>query len=97
MEEKKVEVVQTGTTEVEIDATTERVKAIVTIVVTAIVNVLNVIGYAVDLDTWLCAALSVASVGCIVWSWWRNNNVTVAAMVGDAVTTEIKAAHDEQD
>lgn len=74
----------------EIDTTTERAKAIATIVVTAIVNVLNVIGYAVDAEVWLNAVLSIVSVGCIVWAWWRNNNVTVAAMVGDAVTSDIK-------
>lgn len=88
MEEKTETVIEA--TDVTVDVVTERVRAIVTIVVTAIVNVLNVIGYAIDLDAWLCAALSVASVACIVWSWWRNNNITEAAMVGDALTTSIK-------
>lgn len=88
MEEKTETVIEA--TDVTVDVVTERVRAIVTIVVTAIVNVLNVIGYAIDLDAWLCAALSAASVACIVWSWWRNNNITEAAMVGDALTTSIK-------
>lgn len=76
--------------ELQIDTVTERAKAITAIVVTAIVNVLNVLGYALDLDTWLNAALSIASAACVVWVWWRNNNMTEAAMVGDAMTTELK-------
>lgn len=90
MEDKKTEVVQTGTTEVEIDATAERAKAIAAIVITAIANVANVIGYAVDAEPFVTAATSVISAASIVWAWWRNNNVTVAAMVGDAVTSDIK-------
>lgn len=76
--------------ELQVDVVTERVKAITAIVVTAIVNVLNVLGYALDLDAWLNAALSVASIACVVWAWWRNNNLTEAAMAGDAMTTALK-------
>lgn len=90
MEDKKTDVVQAGTTEVEIDATAERAKAIAAIVITAIANVANVIGYAVDAEPFVTAATSVISAASIVWAWWRNNNVTVAAMVGSAVITDIK-------
>lgn len=82
--------------ELQIDTVTERVKAITAIVVTAIVNVLNVLGYALDLDTWLNAALSIASAACVVWVWWRNNNMTEAAMVGDAMTTEFKRENTDE-
>lgn len=82
--------------ELQIDTVTERVKAITAIVVTAIVNVLNVLGYALDLDTWLNAALSIASAACVVWVWWRNNNMTEAAMVGDAMTTELKRENTDE-
>lgn len=82
--------------ELQIDTVTERAKAITAIVVTAIVNVLNVLGYALDLDTWLNAALSIASAACVVWVWWRNNNMTEAAMVGDAMTTELKRGNPDE-
>lgn len=91
MQEKETEVVieATGTAEA-IDATAERAKAIAAIVITAVANVLNIIGYAVDAEPFVVAATSVISAGAIVWAWWRNNNLTTAAMVGDAVTTNIK-------
>lgn len=69
----------------------ERVKAIVTIVVTAGVNIANVCGLALDAEAWVTAALSVASVVCIVISWWRNNNVTREAIQGQLVVDRLKA------
>ena len=69
----------------------EKVKAIVTIVVTAGVNVANVCGYALDADTWVNAALSVASVICIIYSWWKNQNVTPEAVEAQKVLLELKA------
>lgn len=89
MEEKNIE-------EVEVNTAVERAKAVATIAITAGVNIANVVGFAVDAEPFVTAATSVISAGAIVWCWWRNNNMTVAAMVGDAVTTDIKAAHDEQ-
>lgn len=68
----------------------EKVKAIVTLIVTAAVNVANVLGYALDLDAWLNAALSVASVICIVWSWWHNQNVTPEAQQAQLVLNQLK-------
>lgn len=68
----------------------EKVKAIVTLIVTAAVNVANVCGYALDADTWVTAALSVASVVCIVYSWWKNQNVTPEAQEAQKVLNMLK-------
>lgn len=72
-------------------ASIERVKAVVTIIVTAVVNVANVYGWAVDADAWVSAALSVASAACIAWSWWKNQNVTGEAQRAQAVLDHLKA------
>lgn len=69
----------------------ERIKAVATIIVTAAVNVANVIGYAVDAEPWLNATLSVISVVAIIYSWWKNNNVTEAAQQGQLVIDTLKA------
>ena len=74
----------------EVNATAERAKAVASIVITAVANVANALGWAVDAEPFVLAATSVIAAGSIVWSWWRNNNMTVAAMVGDAVTTDLK-------
>lgn len=68
----------------------EKVKAIVTLIVTAAVNVANVYGYALDADTWVTAALSVASVVCIIYSWWKNQNVTPEAQEAQKVLNMLK-------
>ena len=68
----------------------ERAKAIITIIVTAIVNVANVYGYAVDAEAWINVALSILSAICIAWSWWKNQNITYAAQQGQLVVDKIK-------
>lgn len=70
----------------------ERVKAIVTIVITAAVNIANVMGYALDLDAWLNVALSIASAACILWSWWKNQNITDEAIQAQEYLDGLKAA-----
>ena len=69
---------------------TERIKAIVTIVVTAIVNIANVMGYAVDADQWVNVALSILSAITILYAWWKNQNVTDEAIQAQAYLDELK-------
>lgn len=68
----------------------EKVKAILTIVVTAAVNVANVLGYAQDADAWVNVVLSIASAVCIVYSWWFNQNVTPEAQQAQLVLNNLK-------
>ena len=71
---------------------TERVKAILTIIVTAAVNVANILGYALDMDAILNAVLTIFSFVCILYSWWFNQNVTDEAQQAQLVLDELKAA-----
>ena len=68
----------------------EKVKAILTIVVTAAVNIANVYGYAVDAEAWVNVALSVASAVTVLWSWWFNQNVTPEAQQAQLVLNNLK-------
>lgn len=83
MKEKNIE-------SVEVNTAVERAKAVASIAITAGANIANVVGFAVDAEPFVTAVTSVISAGAIVWCWWRNNNITKAAMVGDALITEIK-------
>ena len=74
---------------------TERIKAVLVIIVTAIVNILNVYGYAVDMDATINAVLSLFSAATIIYSWWFNQNVTDAAQQGQRVVNAIKAVKKE--
>lgn len=68
----------------------ERTKAIITIVITAVLNIANLYGFAVDAGAVVNAVLTVLSFICIAWSWWRNNNMTYAAQQGQLVVDNIK-------
>ena len=76
---------------------TERVKAIVTLVVTlfALANAgLNLAG--VDTlpfteDQVAAAIYSVIGVAGTIWSWWKNQNITTAAVDAQGVLDGIKA------
>lgn len=70
----------------------ERVKAILTIIVTAGVNIANILGYAYDLDSILNAVLTIFSFVCILWSWWFNQNITDEAQRAQEFLNELKAA-----
>ena len=69
----------------------ERFKAIATIVVVAIVNVLNVMGYAMDAEPYVNAITSVCSAIGIAYAWWKNQNVTDEAQQAQAVLDYLKA------
>ena len=73
-----------------LDVKGERIKAIITIVVTAIVNVANLFGYALDSDVWINAILTIASFVLIAYSWWKNQNVTPEAAQAQLLLTALK-------
>lgn len=70
----------------------ERVKAILTIIVTAAVNIANILGYALDMDAILNCVLTIFSFVCIIWSWWFNQNVTEEAQAAQIYLNQLKAA-----
>lgn len=74
----------------------ERIKAILTIVITAAVNIANLYGYAIDAGQAVNAVLTFFSFACIIWSWWFNQNITPEAQQAQVFLNELKAARREQ-
>lgn len=70
----------------------ERIKAILTIVVTAAINIANLYGYAIDAGAAVNAVLTIFSFVCIAWSWWFNQNITDEAQQAQKYLVELKAA-----
>ena len=68
----------------------ERAKAIITIIVTAVVNIANIYGYAVDAEAWINVLFSILSAATIIYSWWFNQNVTYEAQQGQLVVNQLK-------
>ncbi len=69
----------------------ERTKAVLTIVITALVNIANVYGYAVDAEPYVLAATSVLSAITVVYTWWKNQNITDEAIAAQAVLDRLKS------
>ena len=68
----------------------ERTKAIITIVITAVLNIANLYGFAVDAGAVVNAVLTVLSFICIAWSWWKNQNVTKEAQTAQIYLNKLK-------
>ena len=68
----------------------ERTKAIITIVITAVLNIANLYGFAVDAGAVVNAVLTVLSFICIAWSWWKNQNVTPEAQSAQIYLNKLK-------
>ena len=68
----------------------ESIKAIVALIVTCAVNVANVCGFALDYGVVYNTALSIASVACVAYVWWKNQNVTQAAQQAQEYLDELK-------
>ena len=68
----------------------ERTKAIITIVITAVLNIANLYGFAVDAGAVVNAVLTVLSFICIAWSWWKNQNVTTQAQTSQIYLDKLK-------
>ena len=69
----------------------ERLKAVITILVTAIVNILNVYGFAVDLDNATNVVLSILSALTVLYAWWKNQNITREAVAAQGFLKQLKA------
>lgn len=74
----------------------ERAKAIITIVVTSCVTIANMYGWAVDADEWVSCCLCILNGICLLYTWWKNQNITEEALKGqhliDRLKSERKAA-----
>jgi hypothetical protein len=79
----------------ELDHRTEQAKAIVTLIIVCIANICNVLGFAFDADPWINVCLSVISAASIMYSWWKNQNVTREAIQAQALLNLLKMQRKE--
>lgn len=72
----------------------QSLKAIVTLVVTAGLNIANAAGFALDYGTVYNVVFSAASLVAVAYAWWKNQNVTEAAQQAQEYLDELKAKGD---
>lgn len=68
----------------------ERIRAAIVLIVTASVNVANLFGYALDAEVWVNAALTILSFITIIYTWWKNQNITLEAMQAQLLLNALK-------
>jgi len=69
----------------------ERAKAIITLVITTCVTIANMYGFAIDAEEWVNVALSILNAIALLYTWWKNQNITVEAVRGQHVLDSLKA------
>lgn len=71
--------------------------AIGRLVVTILASIAATLGWSFDADLWLNIFLSILSVVLLVYSWWKNNNITLAAQEAQNVLSNIKVSDYSKD
>ena len=69
---------------------TERIKAVITLVVVCVANVANLYGVYIDADAVVQLALMVVTAIATVYAWWKNNNVTREAVAAQELLDKLK-------
>ena len=73
---------------------TETAAAIARLAATLAAAIAAGAGLALDADALTTGILCALALGCFVWSWWKNNNVTAAAQEAQDFLDELKSAID---
>ena len=76
---------------------TERLVAIVRLVVPLVVAIASMAGYALDAGLVANIAMTVATIAAFIWAWWKNNNVTEAAQIAQEYLSALKAGMESEE
>lgn len=76
---------------------TERLVAIVRLIVPLVVAIANMAGYALDAGLVANIAMTVATIAAFIWAWWKNNNLTEAAQIAQEYLNALKAGMESEE
>ena len=68
----------------------ERAGAILRLVCTLVAGIATMAGCYLDADELFIGVCSIAALVCLLYCWWKNNNVTDAAIEAQAVLDALK-------
>lgn len=71
--------------------TLERVGAILRLVSTLAAGILTMVGIYVDADELFTGACCIVALVCLIYCWWKNNNLTIAAIEAQGVLDAMKS------
>lgn len=68
--------------------------AIIRLIVTAVGMIATTFSWTVDTNFIFNILVSIAAGVLLIWTWWKNNNVTEAAQQAQEMLNEIKAKNE---
>lgn len=68
--------------------------AIIRLIVTAVGMIATTFSWTVDTNFIFNILVSIAAEVLLIWTWWKNNNVTEAAQQAQEMLNEIKAKNE---
>lgn len=71
--------------------TLERVGAIIRLVSTLIAGICTMVGLYVDADELFTGICCICALVCLIYCWWKNNNLTYAAIEAQGVLDSMKS------
>lgn len=72
-------------------STLERAGAILRLVCTLVAAICTMCGLYMDADELFCGVCAIVALVCLLWCWWKNNNLTDAAIQAQQVLDAMKA------
>lgn len=75
--------------------TSEQIKATISILVIFVVNIANLLGYALDANLLTNIFLTIAAFIAIGYGVWKNHNFTKAAGIAQNLLNDLKNKDDE--
>ena len=70
--------------------TLERVGAVLRLVSTLVAGICTMVGLYVDADELFTGICCIIALICLVYCWWKNNNITDAAIQAQSVLDALK-------
>lgn len=72
-------------------STLERAGAILRLVCTLVAAICTMCGLYMDADELFCGVCAIVALVCLLWCWWKNNNLTDAAIEAQSVLDALKS------
>ena len=74
----------------------ETAMAFIRLLCSVIASGATMVGFALDADALFTGAALVLAIIAYVWSWWKNNNVTQAAIEAQGMLDLMKKGNDDR-
>lgn len=72
------------------ESTAERAGAILRLVCVLAADIATMLGLYLDADELFCGICAILAIVALIWCWWKNNNITDAAIEAQRLLDALK-------